>query len=76
MKAVIHERYGSPDDLRVEETDLPAVGDDEVLVRVRAASVATSGLIAHRRGGRLQTRVVLALNRAQRFVRIDANATR
>jgi NADPH:quinone reductase-like Zn-dependent oxidoreductase len=39
MKAAIHERYGSPDDLRVEDIDVPTVGDDEVLVRVRAASV-------------------------------------
>jgi len=39
MKAVIHERYGSPDDLRVEDVDLPTIGDGEVLVRVRAASV-------------------------------------
>ncbi len=39
MKAIVQEKYGSPDDLRLREVDKPAVGDDEVLVRVRAASV-------------------------------------
>ncbi len=39
MKAVVQEKYGSPDDLELREVDKPAVGDDEVLVRVRAASV-------------------------------------
>ncbi len=39
MKAIVQEKYGSPDDLQLREVDKPAVGDDEVLVRVRAASV-------------------------------------
>ena len=39
MKAIVQEKYGSPDELELREVDKPAVGDDEVLVRVRAASV-------------------------------------
>jgi NADPH:quinone reductase-like Zn-dependent oxidoreductase len=39
MKAIVQERYGSPDDLRLREIAEPVVGDGEVLVRVRAASV-------------------------------------
>ena len=39
MKAIIQDRYGTVDDLRVAEVDPPTVGEDEVLVRVRAASV-------------------------------------
>jgi NADPH:quinone reductase-like Zn-dependent oxidoreductase len=39
MKAIVQERYGSPDNLVLREVDKPVVGDDEVLVRVRAASV-------------------------------------
>ncbi len=39
MKAIVQEKYGSPGDLVVREVDRPAVGDKEVLVRVRAASV-------------------------------------
>ena len=39
MKAIVQERYGSPEDLELREVDTPVVGDDEVLVRVRAASL-------------------------------------
>jgi NADPH:quinone reductase-like Zn-dependent oxidoreductase len=39
MKAVVFETYGSPDVLELTEIDEPVVGDDQVLVRVRAASV-------------------------------------
>ena len=40
MKAVVQRGYGPPDDvLRLEEVDAPRIADDEVLVRVRAASV-------------------------------------
>ena len=39
MRAIVQNHYGSPDDLRLREIERPAVGDDEVLVRVRAASV-------------------------------------
>src|SRR6266511_3289847 len=39
MKAIIHERYGRPDVLELREVDMPVVEDDQVLVRVHAASV-------------------------------------
>ena len=39
MKAVVQDGYGSVDALRLEDIDLPVIGDDEVLVRVRAAGV-------------------------------------
>jgi len=39
MKAIVQDRYGSPDELKLREVDRPTVGDDDVLVRVRAASV-------------------------------------
>jgi NADPH:quinone reductase-like Zn-dependent oxidoreductase len=39
MKAIFQVKYGAPDDLELREVDKPAVGDDEVLVRLRAASV-------------------------------------
>jgi NADPH:quinone reductase-like Zn-dependent oxidoreductase len=39
MKAVVCERYGSPDVLELREVDKPIPADDEVLVRVRATSV-------------------------------------
>lgn len=39
MKAVVQERYGLPEILELREVERPAAGEDEVLVRVRAASV-------------------------------------
>jgi len=39
MKAIVATKYGSPDVLNLEEAEKPAPKDDEVLVKVRAASV-------------------------------------
>src|SRR5690348_11241268 len=39
MKAIVQDRYGASDVLRVGEIEPPAAGDGEVLVRVQAASV-------------------------------------
>jgi NADPH:quinone reductase-like Zn-dependent oxidoreductase len=39
VKAIRYVRYGPPEVLELRDVDMPAVGDDEVLVRVRAASV-------------------------------------
>lgn len=39
MKAMVYQKYGSPDVLELREIDKPVIGDDEVLVRIRAASV-------------------------------------
>jgi NADPH:quinone reductase-like Zn-dependent oxidoreductase len=38
LKAITYHHYGSPDVLQLEDVDEPLVKDDEVLVRVRAAS--------------------------------------
>jgi NADPH:quinone reductase-like Zn-dependent oxidoreductase len=39
MKAIVHDRYGSPDVLRVRDIDKPVIKDDEVRVRVHAAGL-------------------------------------
>lgn len=39
MKAIVYHRYGSPDALELKDIDKPVVNGDDVLVRVRAASV-------------------------------------
>jgi NADPH:quinone reductase-like Zn-dependent oxidoreductase len=39
MKAIVRDKYGSPDVLRLEDIDKPVVKDDGVLVRVHASSV-------------------------------------
>jgi len=39
VKAIVQDRYGTPDELRLADVEQPSVDDDDVLVRVRAASV-------------------------------------
>ena len=39
MRAVVHDTYGPPDVLRLEEVERPVPKEDEVLVRVRATTV-------------------------------------
>ena len=39
VKAIVQDRYGAPDVLRLREIERPAAGPGEVLVRVRAAAV-------------------------------------
>ena len=42
MNAIVQEGYGAPERvLKLEKVDLPSVGDDDVLIRVRATSVNT-----------------------------------
>ncbi len=43
MKAIVQDKYGSPDDvLELRDIDKPVAMDDEVLIRVHAASVNTA----------------------------------
>ena len=49
MKAVVHDRYGPPEVLRIEDVPKPTPAPDEVLVRVRATGVTRSD--AHLRAG-------------------------
>lgn len=44
MKAIVRRQYGSPDVLTLEEVDMPVVKDQDVLVRVRAASLNADDL--------------------------------
>ena len=39
MKAIVRERYGPPDVLELRDVERPAIDDDSILVRVRAASI-------------------------------------
>jgi NADPH:quinone reductase-like Zn-dependent oxidoreductase len=39
MKAIVYYNYGSPDVLKCEEIEKPAAGDNEVSIKVQAASV-------------------------------------
>jgi NADPH:quinone reductase-like Zn-dependent oxidoreductase len=67
MRAVVHDRYGPPEVLRVEEVARPAPADDEVLVRVHATTVTQTD--CHMRRARpLLWRVMLGLRRPKRRV--------
>ena len=44
MKEAFRDRYGSPDVVELREVDVPVPADDQVLVRVRAASVNRADL--------------------------------
>src|SRR5712691_6843007 len=46
MKAIVQDKYGSPDVLNLREVDKPEPLDDEVLVRVHAAAVNKADWIA------------------------------
>jgi NADPH:quinone reductase-like Zn-dependent oxidoreductase len=48
MKAVVQDRYGPPEVLRIEDVERPAPRDDEVLIRIRATTVTQTD--AHARG--------------------------
>lgn len=55
MKAAVRDRYGSPDVVELRDLDRPIAADDEILVRVEAASVNRAdldGLTPHPRFAR------------------------
>ena len=39
MKAIVYNKYGTPDNLELKEVDKPVPGDDEVLIKVFAVSI-------------------------------------
>ena len=45
MKAVIHEKYGSPDVLELKDIQKPVPDDNQVLIKVQAASLNYSNLV-------------------------------
>ena len=68
MQAIVQHRYGPPDVLALEEIERPAVGDDDVLIGVRAAGVSyPDGVIS--RGVPYVLRLVAGLRRPRQGVR-------
>jgi NADPH:quinone reductase-like Zn-dependent oxidoreductase len=67
MKAVVHDRYGPPDVLRIEEVERPVPNDDELLVRVLAATVNRSDC-GWRRAYPFFVRIFTGLRRPRRRI--------
>src|SRR5438552_4067940 len=61
MKAIVYRNYGSPDVLRLEEIEKPSAGDDEVLIKVRAAAVNPVDLLF--RGTSYMVRIMTGLRK-------------
>src|SRR6266705_2581668 len=61
MKAIVYRNYGSPDVLKCEEIEKPTAGDNEVLIKVRAASVNPVDLLF--RGTSYMVRIMTGLRK-------------
>jgi NADPH:quinone reductase-like Zn-dependent oxidoreductase len=68
MKAIVQDRYGPPDVLRLDDIDTPVPGSGEVLVRVRAATVNARDWHLMR-GDPYIARLMMGVNKPKRRVR-------
>lgn len=64
MKAIVYRKYGGPDVLEYEEIEKHVPGDDQVLIRVRAASVNPLDWKLMK-GGPAFVRILLGLGKAK-----------
>lgn len=62
MRAAVHDTYGPPEVLRIEEVDRPVPRDDEVLIRIHASTVNRTDT-AFRAGRPRFARIVTGLRR-------------
>src|SRR5258708_28818243 len=64
MKAIVYSNYGPPDVLHCEEVEKPSPGDDEVLIKIRAA--AANPMDCHLMSGVYITRLMTGLRKPKR----------
>jgi NADPH:quinone reductase-like Zn-dependent oxidoreductase len=67
MRAIVHDRYGPPDILRVDEVAQPFPKNDEIRVRVHAATVSRSDC-ALRAGEPWMSRAITGIRRPKRRI--------
>lgn len=68
MRAVVHDRYGPPEVLRVADVERPVPKEDEVLVRVQASTVTRSDAMLRRNAEYRFTRLFTGIRRPRRTV--------
>src|SRR5438445_6640763 len=61
MKAIVYHSYGPPDVLKCEEIEKPTAGDNEVLIKVRAAALNPADLLF--RGTSYMVRIMTGLRK-------------
>ena len=66
MRAVVHDRYGPPDVLRIDEVARPVPKDDEALVRVHASTVTRGEAMGVRAVDYRFTRVFTGIRRPRK----------
>ena len=66
MRAVVHDRYGPPEVLRVDEIERPVPKEDEVLVRVYASTVTRGEAMGVRSEEYRFTRLFFGIRRPRR----------
>jgi NADPH:quinone reductase-like Zn-dependent oxidoreductase len=66
MRAVVHDRYGPPEVLRVAEVERPVPKEDEVLVKVHASTVTRGDAMGVRSVDYRFTRVFTGIRRPRR----------
>jgi NADPH:quinone reductase-like Zn-dependent oxidoreductase len=65
MRAAVHERYGPPDVLHLEDVEQPVPKDDEVLIKVHATTVSRTD-VALRAGEPFVSRFITGVRRPKR----------
>jgi NADPH:quinone reductase-like Zn-dependent oxidoreductase len=66
MRAVVHDRYGPPEVLRVDDVEWSAPKEDEVLVKVHASTVTRGDAMAVRSAEYRFTRIFTGIRRPRR----------
>jgi NADPH:quinone reductase-like Zn-dependent oxidoreductase len=66
MRAVVHDRYGPPEVLRVDDVERPVPQEDEVLVKVHASTVTRGDTMGVRSTEYRFTRLVTGIRRPRR----------
>jgi NADPH:quinone reductase-like Zn-dependent oxidoreductase len=66
MRAVVHDRYGPPEVLRIDDVERPVPKEDEVLVRVHASTVTRGDAMGVRSADYRFTRIFTGIRRPRR----------